>query len=219
MSKKLKNKQMYPKIISFNISSLNGEMDWVSLDYEAMTEYYTKSYKWKVDAVLIGSNSLKNIGEKDKTINFQKQQIPESFKKIIYYPLPKLIITDSKGKINNWNIIQSQPWFGDIVVLCSKSTSDLYIKELEKRNIKYIREGEEQNDIKKSLEILKSSYNIKTIRSDCGKKLRDYLIEEKLISEFNTYFYPKYITSTKNIDLKNIKIEPQDKGFISSSEL
>ncbi len=190
---------MKPRIFVYNIMSLDGQIGWVKNDFTSMMEYYKLAFRWKVDAVLMGSNSIYELGEHEDISSVavlpkpEVMPIPEELKSLVYSPKPMLIVTDSSGRLANWTLMQQQPWFGDIVVLCSESTSKKYLEYLEKKGINYLIAGENKVDFNKALTILSEKYGISSIRTDCGGNLTGHLLSGNFIDEIKILVAPLII--------------------------
>lgn len=215
---------MYPELIAFNAQSINGEIGWVEHDLNCMLHYYKASYNWRVDAVIMGSNSIQNLGNEDDTILddkiLEKSPIPKDFKDIVYYPLPYLIVPDSKGQITNWKFIQIQPWFRKIVVLCTQTTPKLYLNYLKSRKINYRIVGESRVDFKFALKLLKKKYEINKIRLDCGNNLKNHFIELGLLKKINLLVFSKYIAENNLYNLKKRRItQINEEYYLLETEL
>ncbi len=81
---------------------------------------------------------------------------------------PFLVVPDSKGQIRFWNEIFKMPYLRDVIVLCSRSTSQEYLDFLKEINIDYIIAGEDQADLTGALDKLNSEYRVEKIRVDSG---------------------------------------------------
>lgn len=60
------------------------------------------------------------------------------------------------------------PYLHDIIVLCSRSTSQEYLDFSKEINIDYIIAGEDQADLTGALDKLNSEYRVEKIRVDSG---------------------------------------------------
>lgn len=67
---------------------------------------------------------------------------PPGTEGLMYEPRPLLVIVDSSGRVHNYRMLQKEPWWRDMVVLCSKKTPLSYLEYLEKRQVKYIIAGD-----------------------------------------------------------------------------
>ncbi len=190
---------MKSKRTVYNIISLDGRIEWIKNDFISMMEFYKLAFRWKVDAVLMGSNSIYELGEHEdisKVEVFSKPEvipIPEELQSLVYRPKPLLIVPDSLGRLANWTLMQKQPWFRDILVLCTESTPVEYLEYLGKKGIECLIAGENKVDFDKALTILSEKYGIRSIRTDCGGKLTGHLLSCGLIDEIRVLVSPLII--------------------------
>ena len=49
--------------------------------------------------------------------------------------LPLLVVPDSRGRIRNWLFWRYQPYWRDVVVLCSRATPGTYLEYLQEHSI------------------------------------------------------------------------------------
>jgi 2,5-diamino-6-(ribosylamino)-4(3H)-pyrimidinone 5'-phosphate reductase len=98
-------------------------------------------------------------------------------------------------------MLQKEPWWRDIVVLCSEKTPASYLDYLEKRQVQYIIAGDERVDMRSALEELNRKFGVQTIRTDTGGILNGVLLREGLVSEISILISPKMIggTSPKSV--------------------
>lgn len=226
---------LIPKITIYNITSLDGRIDWASSSQEALFLYYGLSFNWKVDAILMGSNTAHSLGENEneniavKLPKPLKNSPPPGTEELIYQPLPLLVIPDSGGKVHNFRLLQAEPWWRDIVVLCSKKTPPSYLEYLNKREIKYIIAGDDHVDMHLAFETLNKEYDVRSMRTDCGGTLNGVLLREGLVDEISLIISPNLVGnkdartffddielkgSNDMIKLKQTHIESLDNGNI-----
>jgi 2,5-diamino-6-(ribosylamino)-4(3H)-pyrimidinone 5'-phosphate reductase len=207
---------MKTTITIYNVVSLDGRIEWVKNNFAVMMDYYKLAFRWKVDAVLMGSNSIYELGEHEdisKVMQFSQPEpisVPEEIQSLMYNPKPLLIVPDSIGRISNWTLMQQQPWFRSILVLCSNSTPLLYLDYLRRIGIDYVITGENKVDFNNALSILSETYDIRRIRTDCGGKLTGHLLSCDLVDELKVLVAPFIIggEATPNLTESYIKEEP-----------
>lgn len=190
---------MKPNVLVYNVMSIDGRISWMMNDYSLISDYYTVGFNFKCDAVLMGSNTIFNIGQHEveaEAVPLPKPEhydLPEGIQEQMITPKPLLVVPDSAGRIHNWRLMQKEPWYADILVLCSESTPKSYLDYLKIREINYLIIGKEKVDLAQSMELLNKEYNIQSIKTDCGGKLIGQLMSEKLVDEIKLFIAPKLI--------------------------
>jgi len=177
---------MFPYIVLHNSISLDGSL--INFDIN-MDLHYKIAEKYKPDAHLVGSNTIKtgmelygNAPLEEKN-DFNK---PDRNKKLPYW-----IIPDTKGILKGLlHEVRRFEFCKDVVILISKETSDDYISYLEKRNYDYHFTDDKQIDLGKSLELLNKKYKINTILTDTGRILGNLLINNGFVGEISLLIHP-----------------------------
>lgn len=198
---------MLPYIILHNSISLDGSL----LNFDVNMElHYRIAGKYKPDAHLIGSNTIKTgielygTAPPEEKKDFKK---PSRDKKLPYWVIP-----DKKGSLQGLlHEVRRFDFCKDVVILISEQTPKEYIKYLEKRDYDIHVAGKKQIDLKKSLEILYKKYNVKVILTDTGKILGNHLINQGFVGEISLLIHPVIIGKNsydifRNIN-KNIKLK------------
>jgi len=207
---------MLPKVIIYNIVSLDGRIDGFNADTEL---YYQQSSKWDVDAVLMGSNSVltlfnaKSREHREEGI-FKVQDVDENDTR------PLLVVPDSGGKIRIWSEVFKLSFIKDILVLCSRSTPQEYLDFLEERDIKYMIIGYDKVKLGTALEELNTQFSVKSIRVDSGGALNGALLMNDLVDEICVFVHPTMVggispntiytaqeDSSEVLDLKLLNVE------------
>ena len=109
---------MLPRVVLFNEVSVDGRIDGFSVD---MGRYYGLAARWEVDATLAGSNTLLNAYgpeeslEEDSSAFEPPSRDPED-------PRQLLVVVDSRGRLRSWSRLRQEPYWRDVIALCSRST-------------------------------------------------------------------------------------------------
>jgi 2,5-diamino-6-(ribosylamino)-4(3H)-pyrimidinone 5'-phosphate reductase len=175
---------LIPKIVLHNEVSLDGRMDWITPD---LGQYYELAGTWSADAILAGSETILKAPDQKQDSEVTKPDVGEprddSF-------LPLLVVPDSQGRIRNWDFWRTQPFWRDVVVLCSQATPNTYLEYLKGHSIDYITAGENQVDLPPALEELATRYGIKLMRVDSGGTLNGVLLRAGLVDEISLLIDP-----------------------------
>lgn len=176
---------MLPYVYIHNEMSLDGRMDWMADDQGL---YYETIARFQVDAMLSGSNTIldadweppASVGEADfkpAAKNFED-------------PRQLLVVVDSRGRIENWGVIRDQPYWRDVVVLCSRSTPQACIDHLREGQVDFIVAGEERVNLRAALTQLRDQYRVESIRVDSGGVLNGALLRAGLVDEIAVIVNP-----------------------------
>ena len=196
-----------PKTIMHNSVSLDGSFT----DFEVnMGLHYQIASRFKADANLIGSNTIKSGIEiyggeipPENELDFQKPDRDTS--------LPYWIIVDTKGITKGLlHTCRSFEFCKDVIVLISQKTSQDYINYLKERNYDYLVCGNEYVNFEKALSDLKLQYGIKTILIDSGPTLNGVLLSNGLIDEISLLVYPVLVRNNQDKLLANLNTEDQN---------
>ena len=196
-----------PRVTIYNLASLDGRVDRVADSPEAMLLYYELSYHWKADAILAGSETIFVLGghEEEEMAKEEppppRKEPPPGTEGLIYEPRPLLVVPDSRGRIHNWRLLQQEPWWRKIVVLCSKATPPSYLDYLGKRHLEYLIVGEDHVDLRQALEELKARYGARSVRTDCGGRLNGVLLRAGLVDEVSVLISPTLVGGRRGTSL------------------
>jgi len=214
---------MLPEIFIHNEISLDGRIDWMVDDHGL---YYETIYRWPVDAMLSGSQTMLDA------VDLTTPDGAESF-----VPAARnfddsrqlLVVIDSRGQIENWPAIRNQPYWRDVVVLCSANTPPEYLDTLRGQQIEFIVAGEERVDLRTVLAELRAEFRVKTMRVDSGGVLNGVLLRAGLVQGLKivvnpcltggtspqTLFVAPDLPSRENvIPLELLNIEQLRDGFL-----
>lgn len=176
---------MLPYITIHNEMSLDGRFDWM-LDDRGL--YYETISRFQVDAMLSGSNTmleaLKNLNTSPPSNKFQPAA------KNFNDPRQLLAVVDSQGRIDEWSILRDQPYWRDVVVLCSQTTPEDYLFRLRQQQIDFIVAGQNKVDLRSALAELRSDYRVFRLRVDSGGVLNGVLLRDNLVDEIAVIINP-----------------------------
>jgi 2,5-diamino-6-(ribosylamino)-4(3H)-pyrimidinone 5'-phosphate reductase len=179
-----------PRIVLHNEVSLDGRMDWFAPD---IGQYYELAGTWPADAILAGSETILSAPEQSSDAEVTK---PEADELQDNSSLPLLVVPDSRGRIQNWGFWKYQPYWRDVVVLCSQTTPDTYLQYLHEHTIDHITSGDDRVDLPSALEELATRYGVKLIRVDSGGTLNGVLLRAGLVDEVSLLIDPCLVGGT-----------------------
>ena len=175
---------MLPRVIQFNEVSLDGRMDWFTSD---MGLYYGLAARWQPDAMLSGSSTMlpafASVEELPENEAAEPQELHPNH-------VPFLVIVDSRGQIRKWRRIKQEPYWRNVVALCSRATPPDYVDYLQQCHVDRIVAGDDHVDLRAALEELNARYGIKVVRVDSGGQLNGVLFRAGLVDEVSVIVDP-----------------------------
>jgi 2,5-diamino-6-(ribosylamino)-4(3H)-pyrimidinone 5'-phosphate reductase len=210
---------MIPYIILHNSISLDGSLTNFEVN---MNLHYQIAGKYKPDAHLIGSNTIKTGIELYGEVYSEEKR---DFKKPARNnKLPYWVIFDTKGILKGLlHEIRRFEFCKDIIIFTSEETPKDYIHYLKERDYDFHIVGIKNIDLERSLEMLSRKYNVKTILTDTGKILGNLLINQGFVREISLLVHPVIVgknaynifeSINNSINLKLTKYENMEGDFI-----
>jgi len=206
-----------PEVIIHNSVSLNNSLTNFDVN---LGLHYELAKKFKPDAHLIGSNTIK---EGAKNYPISKESKNDFFKPKRSKDLPYWVIVDTKGVLKGLlHTCRSFELCKDVIVLVSKKTPIKYIDYLKERDYDYHFLGDDHVDLKKALIFLKKKYKINKVMTDTGAILSNLLINQGLANKLSLLVHPVLAKKVYNIfsfinkdfKLKLIKKDLFEKNYL-----
>jgi 2,5-diamino-6-(ribosylamino)-4(3H)-pyrimidinone 5'-phosphate reductase len=169
---------MLPYISIHNEMSLDGRFDWMADDQGL---YYETIYRFQVDAMLSGSNTMLEAQNNMGNNTFNQEFSPAA--KDFSDERQLLVVVDSRGRIKDWSVLRNQPYWRDVVVLCSNATPRDHLEGLRAQKVETIIAGDHHVDLRKCLETLHAEYGVSKLRVDSGGILNGVLLRAGLVNE------------------------------------
>ena len=178
---------MLPRVILHIGVSLDGRIDWSCGDIGL---YYELAAHWPADAMLSGSNTMlaayrMNGGNPD-----EDEGPLEAPEKVPGDQRQLLVVVDSRGRGRQWSFWRRQPYWRDVMVLCSRATPQTYLDYLRQKRVEFIVAGDGHVDLRAALEELNARYGVKAIRVDSGGILNGVLLRAGLVDEVSVIVDP-----------------------------
>ncbi len=178
---------MLPRVILHNAVSLDGRIDGFTPDIGL---FYQLVSHWNEDATLAGCDTLLAAPEAgDEGESEPAGMAPDDTR-------PLLVVPDSRGRIANWGVWRRQPYWRDVVVLCSTATPPTYLAGLERQGIAALVAGDDHVDLRAALEMLHEQYGVKVVRADSGGTLNGALLRAGLVDEVSVLVHPALVGGT-----------------------
>jgi len=182
---------MLPRVILHIGVSVDGRIDWGQDDVGL---YYELAARSNAEAMLSGSNTMLAAYAGQETP--PEEDLGTGPKELHPLHVPFLVVVDSRGQIRNWRTIQREPYWRDVVVLCSRATPPAYLDHLRECHLDTIVAGEERVDLRAALEELNARYGITKVRVDSGGILSGVLLRAGLVDEVSVLVGPYLVGGT-----------------------
>jgi 2,5-diamino-6-(ribosylamino)-4(3H)-pyrimidinone 5'-phosphate reductase len=190
-----------PKVTIHNEISVDGRITGSSSD---LHRYYLVGHRWHPDAILMGCDTvLAAFQAADAEDETQPERLvpPEDLDASRRGPLPLLAVPDSRGRIRSWPLLLQEPWWREIVALCTERTPRPYFEYLDELGIDYLVAGQERVDLRQALELLNERYEISSVLTDCGGALNGALFRAGLVTEVSVLVTPSLVGGPPNSTL------------------
>jgi len=174
-----------PHVVVHNEVSADGRMDWYAGD---LGLYYSIAGRLGADATLCGSHTI--LSGLDRFASDESMAGADETE--LYGKPGKLVVIDSRGRIgmDDWQLLTLQPYWNEIVALCSEITPRWYLAGLDEVGIEYILCGSDNVDLAAALAELGEHQGVRVIRVDSGGTLTGQLLRAGLIDEVSILIDP-----------------------------
>ena len=169
---------MLPYISIHNEMSLDGRFDWMADDQGL---YYETIYRFHVDAMLSGINTMLEAQINMGNETYKREYTPAA--KEFSDARQLLVVVDSRGRIKDWSVLRNQPYWRDVVVLCSNATPRGHLENLRAQSVDTIIAGDHHVNLHKCLATLRAEYGVSKLRVDSGGILNGVLLRAGLVNE------------------------------------
>jgi 2,5-diamino-6-(ribosylamino)-4(3H)-pyrimidinone 5'-phosphate reductase len=183
---------MLPRVILHNGISVDGRYDWYTGDVGL---YYELAGRLESDAMLSGSNTV--------LAAFASAEAPGQAGDAAGPPQsdpadrrPWLVFVDSRGQVKNLPQIRRQPYWRDVITLCSLATPPAHRAYLAEQQVEHIVAGDDRVDLAAALAELKARYGLNRLRVDSGGILNGALLRQGLVDEVSVVLNPALVGGT-----------------------
>lgn len=166
---------MIPKVVLYNSVSLDGRLNGFETDIVIYDKIESQS---DYDAVLMDPDTFEN------RFHNSSEKIKAKDRKKLH------VIPDSEGRIKWSDIDKNENLNKNILVLCTRSTSQVYLNILEDRYINYMVIGFEDVNFATALEELNTQFGVKTLHVRSDGSLNGKLLRDDLVEEINVLIHP-----------------------------
>ncbi len=185
---------MVPRVVVHNEMSLDARMDGLDVD---MGRFYALAGTWREDCTLVGSetvlSAMPDIGRVEPADapggdGPAGQQTGEASS-----AAPLLAVVDSRGRLPGLARLREQPYWRDVVTLCSESTPQAHLDRLKTDGVECILAGATRVDLRRALESLADRHRVRLVRVDAGGSLVGALLREGLVDEVSVVVEPRLV--------------------------
>ncbi len=180
---------MLPRVILHSGASVDGRLDCPTLDVGL---YYELTGTWDAEAILSGSNTIL-AAFAEMAASVPEEPLPEPGANDTR---PWLVIVDSRGRLPELAPVRRQPYWRDVIILCSRATPPSHLRRLEEQGVTYIIAGDERVDLQLALETLHARFGVRTVRVDSGGVLNGALLRARLVDEVSVLISPCLVGGT-----------------------
>jgi 2,5-diamino-6-(ribosylamino)-4(3H)-pyrimidinone 5'-phosphate reductase len=183
---------MLPRVILHNEVSLDGRFDWIAPD---LGQFYELASCWNEDATLAGSETMLG-GYPEEQLSAEDAETAGMAEKDPDDRRPLLVIPDSRGRLRCWHLLRREPYWRDVVALCSRSTPGSYLAHLDRIRVDCIVAGDDRVDLRAALEELNARHGVSVVRVDAGGTLNGALLRAGLVDEVSLLIDPCLVGGT-----------------------
>jgi len=183
-----------PHVVVHNEMSLDARMDGLDVD---MGRFYTVAGTWHEDCTLVGSETLlagmPELGDVGSAIALQQGGATSHRGEAASPDAPLLAAVDSRGRLPSLGQLRDQPYWRDVVALCSSATPAGHLGRLDASGVSSIVVGTERVDLRGALEALAEQYDVGVVRVDAGGSLVGALLRQGLVHEVSVVIEPRLV--------------------------
>lgn len=177
---------MLPRLILHNGVTVDGRMDWFTGDIGL---YYELAARFEADAMLSGSNTIAAAFSAEEMAE-AGAEAPEPPSSDPDDPGQLLVVVDSRGRLRNLHQLRREPYWRDVLALCSQATPTSHLDYLQQHRIDYLVAGDDYVDLRAALAELHARYGVKVVRVDSGGVLNGVLLRAGLVDEISILVAP-----------------------------
>jgi 2,5-diamino-6-(ribosylamino)-4(3H)-pyrimidinone 5'-phosphate reductase len=187
---------MVPHVVVHNEMSLDARMDGLEVD---MGRFYSLAGTWREDCTLVGSETLlagmPELGDAAQSVALEAgdadgHQAADGGSSA---DRPLLAAVDSRGRLPGLGQLRGQPYWRDVIALCSGATPPSHLEALAADGVGTIVAGDERVDLRAALERLADEHGVRLVRVDAGGALVGALLRAGLVDEVSVVVEPRLV--------------------------
>ncbi|HET8660611.1 MAG TPA: RibD family protein [Micromonosporaceae bacterium] len=176
-----------PRVVVHNTVSLDGRLTGFPAD---LGLHYQIAAGIPHDAVLTGSATLLAAARAegvDLAGEDPAEPVPAA---PAGGPRPWLVVVDSRARLTRLAWLRAQPYWRDLVVLCSHTTPAEHLDRLRHHRVEHVVAGDNRVDLPVALRALARRYQVTAVRVDAGGTLNGHLLAAGLVDEIDLIVAP-----------------------------
>jgi len=187
---------MLPHVVVHNEMSLDARMDGLEVD---MGRFYSLAGTWHEDCTLVGSETLlaglPELGSAGEAVALEPAESGHEATATggNEDARPLLAAVDSRGRLPGLGQLRGQPYWRDVVALCSAATPPAHLETLAADGVRTIVAGDERVDLAAALARLPADFGVRTVRVDAGGRLVGALLRAGLVNEVSVVIEPRLV--------------------------
>jgi 2,5-diamino-6-(ribosylamino)-4(3H)-pyrimidinone 5'-phosphate reductase len=187
---------MLPHVVVHNEMSLDARMDGLEVD---MGRFYSLASTWREDCTLVGSETLlagmPELGDAAQSVALEAgdtngHQAADGGSSA---DRPLLAAVDARGRLPGLGQLRGQPYWRDVIALCSTATPPAHLETLAADGVGTIVAGDERVDLRAALERLADEHGVRLVRVDAGGALVGALLRAGLVDEVSVVVEPRLV--------------------------
>ncbi len=187
-----------PSVTVHNTVSADGRLTGFPVD---LGLHYEIAATFGHDAVLTGSDTLL-AAAKAQGIDLTGDDGDEPEQPTVQSDRrPWLVIVDSRGRLPRLAWLRRQPFWRDVLVLCSETTPGIHLARLRRHRVEHLVVGADRVDLPAALRLLAERYGIRTVRVDAGGALNGALMRAALVDELSLILAPRLAGDAATVPL------------------
>lgn len=185
---------MLPRVIVHNEISLDGRTDRLAVDME---RFYRLAGTWHEDVTLAGSTTLLMAMPDLATAPERVDPGPDAAEGAgSASTAPLLAVVDGRGRLPGLAALRAQPYWRDVVSLCSEATPSGHLATLTRQGVEHTVCGTDRVDLRAGLEWLAERHGARVVRVDAGGTLVGALLRAGLVDEVSVVVEPRLVGGT-----------------------
>jgi len=175
-----------PRVTIHNTASVDGKVTGFPAD---LGLYYKIAGRVSHDAVLTGSGTLlaaaaaQGIDLTGEDREFGAPNPRDDSR-------PWLVIVDSGGRLTRLDWLRGQPFWRDVLVLCTERTPPAHLQRLRRHDVPHLVLGADHVDLPAALNALAVDHHVRAVRVDAGGTLNGQLLHHQLVDEISIVVAP-----------------------------